>query len=189
MKSFEITGKEQVLPNIESSFNINEGNLVGKVKNTLGYDIEKLLLVTGTSVWDLGNVEKDEEKDIISKAIASSYGLQAYADTLNQKYYEARWNDKDNLKSKDYKNILRNATMIGVAAENYLSDKDVKLIAITDLPMDYSVNFEGKSISKFDTTVIIQEAEIDFKDKDGNYNFPEGYFESRIRGVHQLMLV
>ncbi|VYU30196.1 hypothetical protein [Clostridium tertium] len=183
MKSFEIIGKEQVLPTIESSFNINEGNLVGKVKNTLGYDIEKLLLVTGTSVWDLGNIEKDEEKDISSKAIASSYGLQSYSDTLSQKYYDARWNDKDNLKSKDYKNILRNATMIGVAAEELASDKDVKLIAITNIPMDYSVNFEGKSISKFDTTVIIQDAEIDFKDKDGNYNFPEGYFNPELEGT------
>lgn len=180
MKSFEIIGKEQVLPTIESSFNINEGNLVGKVKNTLGYDIEKLLLVTGTSVWDLGNVEKDEEKDISSKAIASSYGLQPYSDTLSQNYYNARWNDKDKLKSKEYKNILRNATMIGVAAEELSSDKDVKLIAITNMPMDYNVDFEGKSISKFDTTVIIQDAEIDFKDKDGNYNFPEGYFNPEL---------
>ena len=48
------------------------------------------------------------------------------------------------------------------------------------MPMDYSVDFEGKSISKFDTTVIIQEAEIDFKDKDGNYNFPEGYFTPKL---------
>lgn len=183
MKSFEIIGKEQVLPTIESSFNINEGNLVGKVKNTLGYDIEKLLLVTGTSVWDLGNVEKDEEKDINSKAIASSYGLQSYSDTLSQNYYNARWNNKDSLKSKEYKSILRNATMIGVAAEELASDKDVKLIAITNIPMDYSVNFEGKSISKFDTTVIIQDAEIDFKDKDGNYNFPEGYFNPEVDGT------
>ena len=180
MKSFEIIGKEQVLPTIESSFNINEGNLVGKVKNTLGYDIEKLLLVTGTSVWDLGNVEKDEEKDISSKAISSSYGLQSYSDTLSQNYYNARWNNKDSLKSKDYKNILRNATMIGVAADELASDTEVKLIAITNMPMDYSVHFEGKSISKFDTTVIIQEAEIDFKDKDGNYNFPEGYFTPKL---------
>ncbi|MBS5939654.1 hypothetical protein [Clostridium sp.] len=183
MKSFEIIGKEQVLPTIESSFNINEGNLVGKVKNTIGYDIEKLLLVTGTSVWDLGNIEKDEEKDISSKAIASSYGLQPYSDTLSQNYYNARWNNKDSLKSKEYKNILRNATMIGVAAEELSSDKDVKLIAITNMPMDYNVDFEGKSISKFDTTVIIQDAEIDFKDKDGNYNFPEGYFNPELDGT------
>lgn len=183
MKSFEIIGKEQVLPTIESSFNINEGNLVGKVKNTIGYDIEKLLLVTGTSVWDLGNIEKDEEKDINSKAIASSYGLQSYSDTLSQNYYNARWNNKDSLKSKEYKNILRNATMLGVASEELASGKKVKLIAITNMPMDYNVNFEGKSISKFDTTVIIQDAEIDFKDKDGNYNFPEGYFNPELDGT------
>ena len=54
------------------------------------------------------------------------------------------------------------------------------MVAITDFPIDYGVNFGKKSVSKFDTTAIIQDAELSFKDKNGDYNFPDGYFEGTV---------
>ena len=188
MKSFEVVGKEQVISNIEASFNLSEGNLNGKVKNNLGYDIKRLVLVAGKSVWDIGSISKDEEKEIADLKVAGTSGLQAYSETLNQKYYDARWNNKEKLKSEEFKNILRISSLIGAASEEILINTDVKLIAITDLPIEYGVEFGNKSISKFDNTVIIQDAEIDFKDKNGDYNFPDGYFdyvvESSSSSVH-----
>ncbi|MGG7212853.1 hypothetical protein ACQPUY_04455 [Clostridium nigeriense] len=180
MKSFEVVGKEQVIPIIETSFNLSEGNLNGKVKNTLGYDIKRLLLVAGKSVWDMGAISKDEEKEITNLKVAGSGGLQAYSDTLSQKYYDARWNNKEKLKSEEFKNILRISNLIAAASDEILINKDIKLVAITDLPIEYGVEFGNKSISKFDTTAIIQDAELDFKDKNGDYNFPDGYFEGVI---------
>ncbi len=188
MKPFEVVGKEQIISTIESSFNLSEGNLNGKVKNSLGYDINKLLLVAGRNIWDIGSINKDEEKEISDLKTVGSGGLQAYSDTLNQKYYDARWNNKEKLKSEEFKNILRVSGLIGVASDEILINKDIKLIAITNLPIEYGVDFGNKSVSKFDTTAIVQDAELDFRDKNGDYNFPDGYFdhtvESSSNNVH-----
>ena len=162
MKSFEVVGKEQVISNIESEFNLAEGNLNGKIKNTLGYDINKLLLVVGRNVWDMGAIQKDEEKEISALRSSSSGGLQAYSDTINQKYNEARWNNKGDIKSEEFKNILRVSALLGAVSNEVPINKNTKLIAITDFPIEYGVDFGKKSVSKFDTTVIIQDAELDF---------------------------
>lgn len=180
MKSFEVTGKEEVISKIESEFNLSEGNLNGKVKNTLGYDISRLILVVGRNVWDMGSIDKDEEKEISALKTSGSSGLQAYSDILNQKYNEARWNNKGKLKSEEFKNIMRVSALIGAVSNEISINKDIKLIAITDLPMDYNIKFGKKSISKFDTTAIVQDAELEFKDKNGDYNFPDGYFEATV---------
>lgn len=180
MKSFEVIGKEQVIPKIESKFNLSEGNLNGKVKNNLGYDINRLLLVAGRNVWDMGTINKDEEKEIADLKVAGSGGLQFYSDTINQKYYDVRWNSKEKLESEEFKNILRVSALIGAASDELLLNKDIKLIAITDLPIEYGVNFGKKSVSKFDTTAIIQDSELEFKDKNGDYNFPDGFFEGAV---------
>ena len=188
MKSFEVVGKEQVISKIDSFFNLTDGNLNGKVKNNLGYDIKRLVLIAGKSVWDIGPISKDEEKEVADLKVAGTSGLQAYSDTLNQKYYDARWNNKENLKTEEFKNILRVSALIGAASDEILINKDVKLIAITDLPIEYGVEFGNKSITKFDTTAIIQDVELDFKDENGDYNFPDGYFdyvvESSSTNVH-----
>ena len=56
-------------------------------------------------------------------------------------------------------------------------NEESKLIAITDMEVDYGIEFGKKTLSKYDTTVLVQKSEIDFKDKDGNTNFPQGYFK------------
>lgn len=180
MKTFEVVGKEEVISKIESSFNLSEGNLNGKVKNTLGYDIKKLIVIAGRNVWDIGSINKDEEKDFNDLKVAGANGLQAYSDNLSQKYYDAKWNKKGDLKSEEFENILRISGLIGAVSDGISINRDIKLIAITKLPIDYDINFNNKSISKFDTTAIIQDIDLDFKDKDGNYNFPDGYFDYRI---------
>ena len=180
MKSFEVTGKEEVLSKIESEFKLSEGNLNGKVKNTLGYDINRLMLVVGRNVWDIGSLQKDEEKEILALKSASTSGLQAYSDMLNQKYNEAKWNNKGDLNSEEFKNIMRISSLTGAVSDEFSINKNIKLIAITELPMEYGINFGKKSISKFDTTAIVQDAELEFKDKNGDYNFPDGYFEATI---------
>lgn len=188
MKTFQVVGKEEIISKIESSFNLSEGNLNGKVKNTLGYDIKKLIVVAGRNVWDIGSINKDEEKDFSDLKVAGANGLQAYSDTLNQKYYDAKWNKKGNINSEEFENILRISALIGAVSEEISINRDIKLIAITKLPIDYDINFNNKSVSKFDTTAIVQDIDLDFKDKDGNYNFPDGYFdytvESSSTNVH-----
>ncbi|MBD7913621.1 hypothetical protein H9660_00520 [Clostridium sp. Sa3CUN1] len=188
MKTFQVVGKEEIISKIESSFNLSEGNLNGKVKNTLGYYIKKLIVVAGRNVWDIGSINKDEEKDFSDLKVAGANGLQAYSDTLNQKYYDAKWNKKGDINSEEFENILRVSALIGAVSEEISINRDIKLIAITKLPIDYDINFNNKSVSKFDTTAIVQDIDLDFKDKDGNYNFPDGYFdytvESSSTNVH-----
>ncbi|MCF0147489.1 MAG: hypothetical protein HUJ77_03735 [Clostridium sp.] len=182
MRSFEVTGKEEVLSRIESEFRLSEGNLNGKVKNTSGYDINRLLLVAGRNIWDMGAMKKDEEKEISELKTVGVASLQAYADKLNQKYYDIR-NQKENLESDEFKNIVRVSALIGAVSDEIYNSKGTKLIAITDLPIEYGINFGKKSISKFDTTAVIQDSELEFKDKNGDYNFPDGYFEGTVESA------
>mgnify|MGYP003276295503 FL=1 len=184
MKTFEVIGKEQVIPKIDSNFNLSDGNLNGAVKNNLDKNINKLILVAGQNVWDLGELPKGEEKVIEGAATSGGAGLQAYSDTLNQKYYDARWNNKEKLKSEEYKNILRTSSLLASVADELYINKEIKLIAITDLPIEYGMDFGKKSISKFDTTAIIQDVDIDFKSKDGTLNFPDGFFSYKVDSVN-----
>lgn len=184
MKTFEVVGKEQVIPKIDSNFNLSDGNLNGAVKNNLDKNINKLILVAGQNVWDLGELPKGEEKAIEGAATSGGAGLQAYSDTLNQKYYDARWNDKEKLKTEEYKNILRTSSLLASVSDELYINKEIKLIAITDLSIEYGIDFGKKSISKFDTTAIIQDVDIDFKSKDGTLNFPDGFFSYKVDSVN-----
>ncbi|WP_352416989.1 hypothetical protein [Clostridium tertium] len=184
MKTFEVIGKEQVIPKIDSNFNLSDGNLNGSVKNNLDKNINKLILVAGQNVWDLGELPKGEEKAIEGAATSGGAGLQAYSDTLNQKYYDARWNDKEKLKTEEYKNILRTSSLLASVSDELYINKEIKLIAITDLSIEYGIDFGKKSISKFDTTAIIQDVDIDFKSKDGTLNFPDGFFSYKVDSVN-----
>lgn len=184
MKTFEVVGKEQVIPKIDSNFNLSDGNLNGAVKNNLDKNINKLILVAGQNVWDLGELPKGEEKAIEGAATSGGAGLQVYSDTLNQKYYDARWNDKEKLKTEEYKNILRTSSLLASVSDELYINKEIKLIAITDLSIEYGIDFGKKSISKFDTTAIIQDVDIDFKSKDGTLNFPDGFFSYKVDSVN-----
>ena len=184
MKTFEVIGKEQVIPKIDSNFNLSDGNLNGVVKNNLDKNINKLILVAGQNVWDIGELPKGEEKAIEGAATSGGAGLQAYSDTLNQKYYDARWNDKEKLKTEEYKNILRTSSLLASVSDELYINKEIKLIAITDLSIEYGIDFGKKSISKFDTTAIIQDVDIDFKSKDGTLNFPDGFFSYKVDSVN-----
>lgn len=176
MKSFAVNGKEEVLSTIDSTFNIINGKLQGKVKNNFDYDIENLILVCGNNVFELGSLNKGEEKEIKDISNIGMAGIQGYADTMSQKYYEARWQSNFDEKDPKYKNILRKSNLVRALAQEYPMDNSVNLIAITNIPIDYEINFDNKSLSKFDTTVVVQETSVNFKDKDGVYNFPDGYF-------------
>ena len=93
------------------------------------------------------------------------------ADKINQEKL-------DEIDSKDpkFKNIQRYTSLLTLLGDTDYLGTTTKIIAITDLPVDYSLNLESKSISNYNLTAVIQEANIDFKDESGNISFPEGYF-------------
>ena len=188
MKTFEVLGKEEVLAKIESKFNYDSGELKGVVKNNLDTNINKIILVIGENVWDLGTLKKGEELDVENIETVKVGSLRAYADELANKYWQLK-NDKTvDIKSEQFKNISRYGNVLQVLSNELILNKESKLIAITDMPIDYGINFGKKSLSKYDTTVLVQHAEINFKDKDGNINYPQGYFkaviESSTANVH-----
>lgn len=183
MKKFEVSGKEQVIQTVDSSFNLVEGNLNGKVKNNLDNDIQRLILVAGESIWDIGEVKKGQEIDIKDLAITSSAGIASFADRMMQEYYDVRWGNKTDMYNDKYKFIRRHSQVLYSIANEISSNNGAKLIAITDMPIEYDITFNKDKISKFDTTATIQEVEVDFKDKDGNISFPEGYFKASINKI------
>lgn len=183
MNKFEVSGKEIVLPKIENTLKIKDGSLEGSIKNNLDYDIKKLIIVSGQSVWDLGQINTGEEISISDAEIKNSYGIQGYADSIQNEYYNAQWDDSVDKRDPKFKNVERYASLLYLLGNgNYIGTK-TKIIAITDLPVDYSLIIENKSVSSYDLTAIVQDADIDFKDAEGNLNFPEGYFEYNIASI------
>ena len=176
VNKFEISGKEIVMPKLENTLRIKDGNLEGTIKNNLDADIKKLVIVSGKTVWDLGQVAKGEEISITDLRSKGSSGLQGYANSLNDEYYQSRWDDEIDSKDPKFKNIQRYVSLLNLLGYTDYLGTTTKIIAITDLSVDYSLNLESKSISNYDLTAVIQEANIDFKDENGNISFPEGYF-------------
>ena len=176
VNKFEVSGKEIVMPKLENTLRIKDGNLEGTIKNNLDSDIKKLVIVSGKTVWDLGQVAKGEEISITDLRSKGSSGLQGYANSLNDEYYQSRWDDEIDSKDPKFKNIQRYVSLLNLLGYTDYLGTTTKIIAITDLPVDYSLNLESKSISNYNLTAVIQEANIDFKDESGNISFPEGYF-------------
>ena len=176
VNKFKISGKEIVMPKVENTLSIKDGKLEGTIKNNLDSDIKKLVIVSGKTVWDLGQVNKGEEISIADLDNNASSGLLGYANSLSNEYYESRWNDQIDSKDPKFKNIQRYTSLLTLLGDTDYLGTTTKIIAITDLPVDYSLNLESKSISNYNLTAVIQEANIDFKDESGNISFPEGYF-------------
>lgn len=177
VNKFEVSGKEIVMPKLENTLKIKNGNLEGTIKNNLDADIKKLVIVSGKTVWDLGEVAKGEEISITDLVSKGSFGIQGYASSLNDEYYQSRWDDEIDPKDPKFKNVRRYASLLTLLGDTGYVGTTTKIIAITDLPVDYSLNLESKSISNYNLTAVIQEANIDFKDESGNLSFPEGYFD------------
>ena len=176
VNKFEVSGKEIVMPKLENTLSIKNGNLEGTIKNNLDADIKKLVIVSGKTVWDLGQVAKGEEISISDLESKGSFGIQGYAGLLNDEYYQSRWDDEIDSKDPKFKNIQRYVSLLNLLGYTDYLGTTTKIIAITDLPVDYNLNLESKSISNYNLTAVIQEANIDFKDESGNISFPEGYF-------------
>ncbi|NMF03474.1 hypothetical protein ACUH7Y_04490 [Clostridium beijerinckii] len=180
MKKFGISGHKEIVPLIEANLNYDSKKLKGSINNTLGYDIKKLLVVSSNNVWDLGEVKADEKLNVDEDKF-SAVGLAGYGDNLEDDYFKnyVRGKNKGDIKEQ-YKNVLRMSSLISTIGENNISNKSTFLVAITDMPIDYGFDFEKKSVSKYDTTAIIQDVDIDFTDSEGNLNYPLGYFQADI---------
>lgn len=185
MKKFEISGHKETVPTIDAHLNYNSQKLSGKIKNTLGYDIKELLVVSYNAVWELGAIKANEEKEIESKSYSSS-GLAAYGDNLREKYYtQYKFKSGNNGNKEEFKDILRIGNLIASIGETNPKKESTYLLAVTDMPVDYGFDFGGKSVSKYDTTALIQDLDIDFTDKDGNLDYPLGYFKGEISDINE----
>lgn len=185
MKKFEISGHKEIVPIIDVHLNYNSQKLSGKIKNTLGYDIKELLVVSYNSVWELGAINANEEKEIESKSYSAS-GLATYGDNLREKYYRQFRSGLGNKENKEeFKDILRIGNLIASIGETNPKKESTYLLAVTDMPVEYGFDFEGKSVSKYDTTALIQDIDIDFTDKDGNLDYPLGYFKGEISDINE----
>lgn len=176
IKSFKITSNNQVFNRIENNLFVDGNKLSGTIKNTLGYDIRNLIFLSNNSIWEIGSLKKDEEKTIENLNVKVAYGLEGYGGSLAEKYYNTRFNSKSDTSGEEFKNIIRNSTLFQVASYE-LNLEGYKLIGITDMPIDYELNFDNKSVSKFDSTLIVQDVDLNLVKKDGIISYPEGYFK------------
>lgn len=179
MKKFAVSNYEYIVPNIDTELKYQSDILSGSIENTLGNDIEKLLVVSSNSVWDIGKIGAGEEKNIDKKS-DGSLGLTQYSHKLMEDYYSLYRNGNNKENKEKYKNIIRIQNELSFLQQIESDSGTTYIIAITNMPLDYGFSFDNKSVSKYDTTVITQKVDIDFTDKDGNLNYPMGYFKPEV---------
>ncbi|WP_300382043.1 hypothetical protein [Clostridium sp.] len=179
LKKFKVIGKEEIMPTLDVNISVLSGeNISGKIKNNLGYDLENALIISNTSVWEVGDIKSGEEINVEGLKQMGNYGLESYGQALTQKYYDVRWKKDEDLNQEKYKNIIRKGNLFSTA--NYILDtKKVMLIGVTDMEVNYGINFGKKSTSKLDTTLIAQEIKINTTDAEGNVNIPFGFISPR----------
>ena len=169
-KNFKVKNTNVTVPNIDYNLTYLKDGIRGSVKNTLDCNIKKLLIVATNNIWDLGKVKSGEEINVDSVKVVNS-DLGSYANNI---MYGTAYPNKNDIWENRVSGVL------SAIYEESLIEDSIYLIAITDMPIDYKFDFDGKSISKYDTTAIIQEIEVNFADDNGNSYFPLGYFGARI---------
>ncbi|CDM67482.1 Hypothetical protein CM240_0315 [Clostridium bornimense] len=178
LRNFSIIGREESVGKLETKLNYVNDGISGTIKNNLGCNIEKLFVISGSSIWDLG--EMDEGKEIEINKMKSSYngGLEQYSYDMTNDYYMGNRNDNK------YKNLFINSQILTSLSQE-LDNSGVYYIAITDKEIDYGFNFDKKKLSKYDITTMIGQVDIEFKDENGNLNYPAGYFNMDIVTMSQ----
>ena len=173
LRNFSIVGREESVGKLETKLNYVNDGISGTIKNNLGCNIEKLLIISGNNLWDLGEI--NEGKDLEINKMKSTYngGLEQYSYDMTNDYYMGNRSDKK------YKNLFINSDILNSLSQE-LESSGVYYIAITDKEIDYGFNFDKKKLSKYDITTMLGQVDIEFKDENGNLNYPAGYFDMDI---------
>ena len=164
MKTFKVDNVDKTLPDIETNLSYNNGEISGNIKNTLGNDIKKLIIISQNETWTYGEIKAGEEVEFEDGSLKKSSYNRMYG-----------YMDNDNELNGRERTILNSLTEDGIYDTN-----NIKIIAITEIPMDYKFDFGKRKISKFDTTVVVQNCDVNIADENGNCSLPFGYFTPEI---------
>ena len=177
--SLEVQGGEIIVDPIDNNLRIQDESLNGSITNNFDQDIEHLFIILNNSVWDLGAV-KSKETINLEKVVSSYQSSLEHYSTLKftEPYYNTRYNGQGEFILEDYKNIYRKENLFRLMVlDKSLQGDSAKIIAMVDIPVDYELDFGNKGVSKFDSTIVVQDIEINLKDEAGLYNYPLGYFQ------------
>ncbi|MGM9977292.1 MAG: hypothetical protein ACI33J_00685 [Clostridium sp.] len=165
MKTFKVNNVDKTLPDIQANLSYNGGELKGTIKNTLGYDIKSLIILSQNGIWNYGEVKEGEEintENNKASKIKDIYGgMYSFI-------------EDENRLSGRIRTILYSLT------DTMYSGNGIKIVAITEIPMDYKFDFGNRKISKFDTTVIVQDGNLNIADENGNCSLPFDYFTPEV---------
>ncbi len=180
---FKVTNINEEFENIDNELNFVNGELSGYINNNIGCNIEKILLITPYRIWDLGEFKDGEKKEFYEKkdSIFSTKQVWELRDKL--------WNQYNNTKGKDkLKFNMRTLELINSVTQNDARTmslpNDMKrgsfLVAVTDKEIKYNLLVNSKEPVNFDSTVFSFPVIVNFKDKNGNVNYPYGYFQPSV---------
>ncbi|MCI7443015.1 MAG: hypothetical protein MSA89_08035, partial [Clostridium sp.] len=165
MKTFKINNVDKTFPDIQANLSYNDGELKGTIKNTLGYDIKSLIILSQNGIWNYGEVKEGEEintENNKASKIKDVYGgMYSFMEDENRLAGRIR-------------------TILYSLTDTMYSGNGIKIVAITEIPMDYKFDFGNRKVSKFDTTVIVQDGNLNIADENGNCSLPFDYFTPEI---------
>lgn len=177
LKPFEVSGYKEKLINFESNISFNENGIQGYIKNNTSNDVEKMILIVGKNAWDLGTVKDGSEIKLEGiKAIPGS-SFEGIATSLQDEFYRKYRGNITKEEKEKLKNITRYSSFMSVLNMETGIETPC-IIAFSNKEVDYDLDFKSKSVSKFNTTAIIQKIKVDYKDSEGYSNYPYGHFKN-----------
>lgn len=181
LKTFNISGKEGIYNPMQYNLNYLEDGITGTITNPYEADIEAMFVVFGNNVWDIGKLKKGETFTFDKNEPSYVGDIGQYVSDFEQSYYEEYWNKTLDKNIDKYKGKMRDYKFARYAS--YTTTGEAYCLAITKENINYGFNFENEDISKFSRTAYINQLNINFKDNEGNTNFPLGYIKGEIEST------
>lgn len=176
IRPFEVNAYSESGIDIKSTMLFTDKGVKGTVTNNTENDFRRSILVIGKNIWDLGYIKKGETVTLTDKAADDTGGIMDFSNKLIMKYYEKTVDLSNKEIARNYRRDIDFLTTLA----NMPQGNKPYLLFISDKEVDYGIELETTSVSKYDTTALIKEIKVDYKDENGNANYPIGYFTPEV---------
>lgn len=179
MKTLALEPKNVLQGKLEGKLNYANGEFVGTIKNTSGFDLEECHVFTSSQYGDIGPVKNGETKQV--KVKAESYFGNRY-DLINAIYKDPNSQSQPTNRRKpsteeivEFKENRQKRQVFEYALMNQGMQKSgASLVAWSSTPYAKDILVNGDTTRRYEKSLIVSEVELSFRN--GNsVEYPFGY--------------
>lgn len=184
MKTIALEPSKALSGKLEGKLNYANGEFVGTIKNTSGFDIEECHIVTNSQYGDIGPVKNGETKQV--KVKADSYFGNRY-DLINAIYKDPYSRSQSANRRKlsteeivEFKESRQKRQVFEYSLTNKgIQKSGASLIAWSSTPYAKDILVNGDATRRYEKSFIVSEVDLSFRN--GNsVEYPFGYLKPAI---------